>query len=634
MNVNTKHNIFGICIAIALLGVFVGGASAAAVHNGASLNTSDHYLVESNITFIGTAIEYFEASMPGAPYGWNVSVDEVISGSTLCNWLNVTIYAAPQMGFMDANIAAGDKVEVYGDYCEDPEGCSVSLVGSGDYYITRAESNITFIGTAIEYFEASMPGAPYGWNVSVDEVISGSTLCNWLNVTIYAAPQMGFMDANIAAGDKVEVYGDYCEDPEGCSVSLVGSGDYYIVKRLCVHNINTSKDFAEIQDAIYASGTGDGDTIVVDAGTYYEDLVVNKSLTLQGEGLPTIDAQGLDNAINITVDNCVVRGFRCVNANNSGILLFDSSNSEICDNTCENNNIGISFTGSNCRLVDNSMANNSYIGIHMMYSHNSTIVNNTFVNDGLLAGSYKNSVKNNTVCNNTVNGKLLIYLEDASDQTITDAGQVILVNCDNITIKNFDLSDTTVGIELFGTNNSRILNTNVSNNYYGILLGYSSNNALMGNDVSNNVYGISLFLSSTDDRVYHNNLLYNTNQAVDDTGTNSWDNGYPCGGNYWSDYEEKHPDANERDESGIWDAPYDISGSAGAQDRYPLMQPNPSQKGDLNGDNKITPADAVIALRIAVSGEFVEEADIDENGCVNALDARMILQAAVGNIEI
>lgn len=42
----------------------------------------------------------------------------------------------------------------------------------------------------------------------------------------------------------------------------------------------------------------------------------------------------------------------------------------------------------------------------------------------------------------------------------------------------------------------------------------------------------------------------------------------------------------------------------------------------------------MIALEIKVSGKYVSEADIDENGYVNALDARMIMQAAAGAIEL
>ncbi|KAF5415367.1 MAG: hypothetical protein C5S48_06095 [Candidatus Methanogaster sp.] len=60
----------------------------------------------------------------------------------------------------------------------------------------------------------------------------------------------------------------------------------------------------------------------------------------------------------------------------------------------------------------------------------------------------------------------------------------------------------------------------------------------------------------------------------------------------------------------------------------------PSQNGDLNHDSEITPADAVIALRIAVDDGHASEADVDGNGCVNVLDALMIMQAAAGAISL
>jgi hypothetical protein len=52
---------------------------------------------------------------------------------------------------------------------------------------------------------------------------------------------------------------------------------------------------------------------------------------------------------------------------------------------------------------------------------------------------------------------------------------------------------------------------------------------------------------------------------------NAWDDGYPSGGNYWSDYQTIYPNASEIDSSGIWNTPYVID--ANNTDHYPLMSP-------------------------------------------------------------
>ena len=61
-------------------------------------------------------------------------------------------------------------------------------------------------------------------------------------------------------------------------------------------------------------------------------------------------------------------------------------------------------------------------------------------------------------------------------------------------------------------------------------------------------------------------------------------------------------------------------------------EPEPSVIGDLNGDGVVTPADAVIALNIAVSGNYSEDADVNGDGVTNSLDASMISQVAAGAI--
>ena len=52
------------------------------------------------------------------------------------------------------------------------------------------------------------------------------------------------------------------------------------------------------------------------------------------------------------------------------------------------------------------------------------------------------------------------------------------------------------------------------------------------------------------------------------------------------------------------------------------------QRGDLNGDGRITSADALMVLRMAASGEYSDDVDISRDCSVTSLDALMILQDA------
>jgi len=85
--------------------------------------------------------------------------------------------------------------------------------------------------------------------------------------------------------------------------------------------------------------------------------------------------------------------------------------------------------------------------------------------------------------------------------------------------------------------------------------------------VADSTYGV-YFYESPDNRFWHNNFTDNTQQVYisGDSYPNVWDDGYPSGGNYWSDYSGS--DANG---DGIGDSPYTIDGNN--TDNYPLMAP-------------------------------------------------------------
>ena len=151
--------------------------------------------------------------------------------------------------------------------------------------------------------------------------------------------------------------------------------------------------------------------------------------------------------LNFSSNNTLIGNTANNNNNDYGICIYYSSNNTISGNKVNNNGNGISLSYSSNNTISWNNVSNNYNGIYVTYSINNNITGNTFVNDGLFVyyDSYQNTVKNNTV-----NGKPLIYLEEVADMKVTDAGQVILVNCNNIAVENLDLSNTSVGIELWG----------------------------------------------------------------------------------------------------------------------------------------------------------------------------------------
>ncbi len=145
----------------------------------------------------------------------------------------------------------------------------------------------------------------------------------------------------------------------------------------------------------------------------------------------------------------------------------------------------------------------------------------------------------------------------------------------------YSLDSPTAGIGIYGNSNI-ISGNNLTNNYVGIDFFEGENNIIVGNMIENNSLGLMIW-GVSNNTIYHNNFVNNSAQAetasVDSANpVNSWDVGYPRGGNYWSDYQKRYPNAAEIDNSGIGDTPYVMKTwyrqlDSQNQDRYPLLEP-------------------------------------------------------------
>jgi parallel beta-helix repeat protein len=345
------------------------------------------------------------------------------------------------------------------------------------------------------------------------------------------------------------------------------------------------QDYSTINAAI--AGSSNGDTIFVKKGVYNENIVIYKSITLEGEdkALTTIDGSGKGTVVWINANITVLSGFTIQNSGknftDSGIYLNCSMGSSISDNLVINNNIGI----------------------YMLESAESHLENNNLSENKFNFGVYSSSLNGyiqDIGSSNTVDGKPVIYWVNQSDkQTPKNAGYVAAINCSDITVSGASLEKNWQNLLFAYTTNSIVTKTKSTLGEDSVWLIESYNCTLTGNNISENIWGglalvnssgctlegnslkgnggYGIFLSySSDNAFYHNNFIANPKQAwLYGENSNSWDIGYPSGGNYWSNYTGADSKSggwqNQTGRDGIGDTPYVIDSNN--VDNYPLMKP-------------------------------------------------------------
>jgi len=359
-------------------------------------------------------------------------------------------------------------------------------------------------------------------------------------------------------------------------------------------------DYTRIQDAINAANTGDTIYVYNGNYQENLDVYKTLTLEGENRESTIIDGLESDSTISITANNVAINSFTITNCKNSSESagIYISSDQTIISNNNISRNLGYGIYGENTngnQIIDNEIIKNNYDGISLISSENNVISNNIIMNHyynvyhvGIIPRSHgiwlmdvaKTIVSNNTfsdninsdisvqyskfiniennyfignsgifingelndlrghiIENNYVNGKPIYYYKDENDGHVpSDAGQVILVNCNNFKIQNLSIINGDYGIILWYSSNNIIEDNYISNVMDGIYLLYSDNNILNRNTIlnvwgnplqssSNNIiknniyenntrYGCGLWYSSDNNSVYQNIISNNTEDGV------------------------------------------------------------------------------------------------------------------------
>ena len=227
--------------------------------------------------------------------------------------------------------------------------------------------------------------------------------------------------------------------------------------RTIVVNASGGGNYTHIQLAI--DNASDGDTVNVEAGTYYENIIINKKIKLVGAGInkTTIDGRGKNDVILITASDVMVCHFGITNSGNNynegGIHIINTEMCRIDKNYIFNNSIGIFFSNSN----------------------DSFIINNTCIynrNDDIRVYGSSNTITNNTCKSNRANG-------------IRSGGS------HNIITNNLCCYSRDIGIDVSGNENTISNNICNVNSNFGIKVGGSQNN-ITNNTCDRNYFGINI----------------------------------------------------------------------------------------------------------------------------------------------
>ena len=332
--------------------------------------------------------------------------------------------------------------------------------------------------------------------------------------------------------------------------------------------------FLSIASALAAARSGD--SVRVENGIYTENLVLDRSVVLEGIGEPVIRGTGAGSIVTVTADGCVIRGFRFeksggdLQAEDAGILLKSSGNT-VEDNELTDVLFGIYLYHSSGNAIRrNKVTGRTELesgergaGLHLWNSPANLLEDNEI--SAARDGIYIQSSPNNTIRRNRVsNLRYGLHFMNSDDNRFDDnvffdniAGAAIMYSQRielrrNAFVHNRGFSS--FGI-LYQDCRECVAEENlILNNATGVFLEGLKNSVFRRNTIAENDVAIRIFGSSQQNAFEQNNFIGNLSplQLVGGNSATRWQS-ESGGGNYWSDY-----DGYDLDGDGLGDVPHRI----------------------------------------------------------------------------
>jgi len=248
--------------------------------------------------------------------------------------------------------------------------------------------------------------------------------------------------------------------------------------------VGSDQLYTTIQSAIDNSHTLDGDIINVHSGTYTEDVIVNKKLSIQANTGDRVEINSTNTAFTVVNDSTgdgsgsTIDGFIINNSPQGTCVNVSADNCTVKNNEIKGGKTGIAVSGGSTTIANNIISGQSETGILGNLSHGFFTVTGNYISNLRGEGSINGITvsTNGSLTDFNLNGNTLSHISapngavfgfqlgksKGADGNPEVANVTHLIVMGNI-INDVNASSAIMGMELVSNSvNALILNNNIS----------------------------------------------------------------------------------------------------------------------------------------------------------------------------